>query len=115
RMHCFVEEQQYGRTSEADHPCFAGSLRRGAVPLPGAFAGRMECNPLARRRCADRPPDGPGQARMTGWRPGDRRRAAKSMVRVDQAGEYGATRIYAGQLAVLRRNCPAAKLLPPMA
>ena len=37
------------------------------------------------------------------------------MVRVDQAGEYGATRIYAGQLAVLRRNCPEAKLISRMA
>ncbi len=37
------------------------------------------------------------------------------MVRVDQAGEFGATRIYAGQLAVLRRNSPAAKLVSRMA
>jgi ubiquinone biosynthesis monooxygenase Coq7 len=37
------------------------------------------------------------------------------MLRVDQAGEYGATRIYAGQLAVLRRNCPEAKLIARMA
>jgi ubiquinone biosynthesis monooxygenase Coq7 len=37
------------------------------------------------------------------------------MIRVDQAGEYGATRIYAGQLAVLRRNCPEAKLIARMA
>ena len=37
------------------------------------------------------------------------------MVRVDQAGEYGATRIYAGQLAVLRRNSSAAKLVSRMA
>jgi ubiquinone biosynthesis monooxygenase Coq7 len=37
------------------------------------------------------------------------------MLRVDQAGEYGATRIYAGQLAVLRRNCPEAKLISRMA
>jgi ubiquinone biosynthesis monooxygenase Coq7 len=37
------------------------------------------------------------------------------MLRVDQAGEYGATRIYAGQLAVLRRNCPEAKLTARMA
>ena len=37
------------------------------------------------------------------------------MLRVDQAGEYGATRIYAGQLAVLRRNSPAAKLIARMA
>jgi ubiquinone biosynthesis monooxygenase Coq7 len=37
------------------------------------------------------------------------------MIRVDQAGEYGATRIYAGQLAVLRRNCTEAKLISRMA
>jgi ubiquinone biosynthesis monooxygenase Coq7 len=37
------------------------------------------------------------------------------MLRVDQAGEYGATRIYAGQLAVLRRNAPETKLISRMA
>ena len=52
---------------------------------------------------------------MSGWRPGDRRSDSASMLRVDQAGEYGATRIYAGQLAVLRRNCPEAKLIARMA
>ena len=52
---------------------------------------------------------------MTAWRPGDRRADAASMLRVDQAGEYGATRIYAGQLAVLRANCPEAKLISRMA
>ena len=52
---------------------------------------------------------------MTTRRPGDRRPDTASMVRVDQAGEYGATRIYAGQLAVLRRNCPEAKLVARMA
>jgi ubiquinone biosynthesis monooxygenase Coq7 len=52
---------------------------------------------------------------MTGWRPGDRRADSASMLRVDQAGEFGATRIYAGQLAVLRRNCPEAKLIARMA
>src|SRR5438309_11452984 len=52
---------------------------------------------------------------MNRWRPGDRRPDRKSMLRVDQAGEYGATRIYAGQLAVLRRNCPEAKLIARMA
>jgi ubiquinone biosynthesis monooxygenase Coq7 len=47
---------------------------------------------------------------MTGARapylPGDRAPAddAARMIRVDQAGEYGATRIYRGQLAVLRRG-----------
>ncbi len=52
---------------------------------------------------------------MTNWRPGDRRADTESMLRVDQAGEYGATRIYAGQLAVLRRNCPEARLIARMA
>jgi ubiquinone biosynthesis monooxygenase Coq7 len=52
---------------------------------------------------------------MSAWRPGDRRADTASMLRVDQAGEYGATRIYAGQLAVLRRNCPEAKLIARMA
>lgn len=33
--------------------------------------------------------------------PGDRRATSTSMIRVDQAGEYGAKRIYAGQLAVM--------------
>ncbi len=49
------------------------------------------------------------------WRPGDRRVDSASMLRVNQAGEYGATRIYAGQLAVLRRNGTAAKLITRMA
>ena len=52
---------------------------------------------------------------MKPWRPGDRRADTGSMLRVDQAGEYGATRIYAGQLAVLRPNCPEAKLIARMA
>jgi len=37
------------------------------------------------------------------------------MIRVDQAGEYGATRIYAGQIAVLNPSSPAAKLVSRMA
>jgi ubiquinone biosynthesis monooxygenase Coq7 len=52
---------------------------------------------------------------MTQWHPGQRRADTQSMIRVDQAGEFGATRIYAGQLAVLRRNSPAAKLVARMA
>ena len=52
---------------------------------------------------------------MTGWRPGDRNRGADAMVRVDQAGEYGATRIYAGQLAVLGDRHPAARAIHHMA
>jgi ubiquinone biosynthesis monooxygenase Coq7 len=41
-----------------------------------------------------------------GWRPGDAKADIASMLRVDQAGEYGATRIYAGQLAVLGEHHP---------
>jgi 3-demethoxyubiquinol 3-hydroxylase len=52
---------------------------------------------------------------MSAWRPGDPRPDRASMLRVNQAGEYGATRIYAGQLAVLRGNCPEAKLIARMA
>jgi len=52
---------------------------------------------------------------VTGWRPGERQADVASMLRVDQAGEYGATRIYAGQLAVLRPNCPEAKMIARMA
>ena len=52
---------------------------------------------------------------MSGWRPGERKADADSMLRVDQAGEYGATRIYAGQLAVLRPNSAEAKLISRMA
>ena len=52
---------------------------------------------------------------MSGWRPGDPRPDRASMLRVDQAGEYGATRIYAGQLAVQRRNAPESPLVARMA
>ena len=49
------------------------------------------------------------------WRPGDPRPDTDAMIRVDQAGEYGATRIYAGQLAVLGDRHPAARLIAGMA
>jgi ubiquinone biosynthesis monooxygenase Coq7 len=39
----------------------------------------------------------------------------ESMLRVDQAGEYGATRIYAGQLAVMGTRTPAARAIAAMA
>ena len=45
--------------------------------------------------------------------PSPRDRAA--MLRVDQAGEYGATRIYAGQLAVIGDHGPGARLIARMA
>ena len=50
-----------------------------------------------------------------GWRPGESRPDRDSMLRVNQAGEYGATRIYAGQLAVLGRSSPAAHQIARMA
>jgi ubiquinone biosynthesis monooxygenase Coq7 len=49
------------------------------------------------------------------WRPGDKRPDVASMLRVDQAGEYGATRIYAGQLAVLGDRHRSAPLIAGMA
>lgn len=38
-----------------------------------------------------------------------------SMLRVDQAGEYGATRIYAGQLAVMGNRHPMSRSIAAMA
>ena len=50
-------------------------------------------------------------------RPGKRLSAADyaSMVRVDQAGEFGAVRIYAGQLAVMGDRHPHGRLIAGMA
>lgn len=48
-----------------------------------------------------------------GRRPTDQERA--SMLRVDQAGEFGATRIYAGQLAVMGDRHPDSRLIAGMA
>jgi ubiquinone biosynthesis monooxygenase Coq7 len=50
---------------------------------------------------------------MTG--PGQGKVDTASMLRVDQAGEYGATRIYAGQLAVMGDRHPAARAIAGMA
>lgn len=47
--------------------------------------------------------------------PGDRALDTDSMIRVDQAGEYGAARIYAGQLAVLGNRHPFAREIARMA
>ena len=48
-------------------------------------------------------------------KPGDRRESVEAMIRVDQAGEYGATRIYQGQLAILGDRHPAARAISHMA
>ena len=39
----------------------------------------------------------------------------EAMIRVDQAGEYGATRIYAGQLAVMGDRAPHSAEIRAMA
>lgn len=44
-----------------------------------------------------------------------RDRDIESMIRVDQAGEYGATRIYAGQLAVMGDRAPSSGEVAAMA
>lgn len=52
----------------------------------------------------------------TDWpRPGRRAGDHAAMVRVDQAGEYGAVRIYAGQLAVLGDRHPMSREISHMA
>jgi 3-demethoxyubiquinol 3-hydroxylase len=61
---------------------------------------------------APTPPD--AAAETPRWRPGDERPDIGSMIRVDQAGEYGAVRIYAGQLAVLGARHPAARVIARM-
>ncbi len=45
----------------------------------------------------------------------NRMAARESMIRVDQAGEYGATRIYAGQLALLGDRHPMGRDIAHMA
>lgn len=49
------------------------------------------------------------------WKPGDRLLDTESMIRVDQAGEYGAIRIYAGQMAVLRNKSAVSHEIARMA
>src|SRR6185369_2529830 len=78
------------------------------------FAGRLQRHHLAgrggrgRRAC-------PEAVVVSDWRPGNKRPDRESMLRVNQAGEYGATRIYAGQLAVLGRSSSAAHQIARMA
>ncbi|QJU60494.1 demethoxyubiquinone hydroxylase family protein [Sphingomonas sp. AP4-R1] len=43
------------------------------------------------------------------------KRERDAMIRVDQAGEFGATRIYAGQLAILGDRHPASRAIARMA
>ena len=52
---------------------------------------------------------------MTQRRPGEASADGASMLRVNQAGEFGATRIYAGQLAVMGDRHPMARSIAAMA
>src|SRR4030095_5351858 len=92
----------------------ADPVRSDPMVFSWAFAGRMECDYFPGRRSADRLA-GLQEAVMTDWRPGEKRPDRESMLRVNQAGEYGATRIYAGQLAVLGRSSAAAHQIARMA
>src|SRR6266536_5783204 len=85
--------------------------------VPRHFHGGMERNSVARVRFADpmAARQTPPNPELTGWRPGDERADGDSILRVDQAGEYGAMRIYAGQLAVLGDRHPAARIIARMA
>src|SRR5690606_37636458 len=70
------------------------------------FAGRFQHDHFPCLRAGDLHACAPWEAGMT-----DRAR----MIRVDQAGEYGATRIYAGQLAVMGPRGPHAGEIRAMA
>ena len=59
------------------------------------------------------PPRVTGDDRLPGDLPP--RRVVERMIRVDHAGEYGAIRIYEGQLAVLGRSSPRATVIRHMA
>src|SRR5690606_4034100 len=80
---------------------------------------RSPCSAWA-RRCSDERRDSMDDERRRdtgdGLMPGDPDRGAlvESMIRVDHAGEYGAVRIYEGQLAVLR-GTPAEVAIREMA
>ncbi len=41
---------------------------------------------------------------MTNYKPGDQKKSMDRMLRVDHAGEYGAVRIYEGQIAAAKAN-----------
>ena len=49
------------------------------------------------------------------WRPGDRRPRTNRMIRVDQAGEFGAIRIYQGQSAIMGDRHPMTRAIAHMA
>ncbi|MEZ5707927.1 MAG: demethoxyubiquinone hydroxylase family protein [Blastomonas sp.] len=56
-----------------------------------------------------------GSSKAASLKNAGRKPDVASMIRVDQAGEYGATRIYAGQLAVMGDRTPEARAIAGMA
>ena len=78
--------------------------RQGAAPLPAASA---------QQRAAPAPVANEQQRAASAPVANAQQRAA--MLRVDQAGEYGATRIYAGQLAVMGQRSGEARAIARMA
>lgn len=54
-------------------------------------------------------------ARQIGMNGFDKARRLRSMIRVNQAGEFGAKRIYAGQLSIMGDRHPAARSISHMA
>src|SRR3546814_16108360 len=79
------------------------------------LARRLQRALFAGRRGAHLRADAAAEATTVSWKPGDRKPVTEAMIRVDQAGEYGATRIYAGQLAVMGARTPVPRPLPAMA
>src|SRR3546814_3738945 len=79
------------------------------------LARRLQRALFAGRRGAHLRADAAAEATTVSWKPGDRKPVTEAMIRVDQAGEYGATRIYAGQLAVMGDRTPVARSIAGMA
>src|SRR5262249_31531193 len=105
-----------------------GRLQRHRVRGPGRGYPRRRAPADSRRRMsASRPADAPpvrigdasaplprtGDGRLPGDLPP--RELVERILRVDHAGEYGARRIYDGQLAVLGKGSPAHGAIRAMA
>src|ERR1044072_8011774 len=94
-LHLDGERRLRRRHTEIDHGRADGPLRRRPMVVARNRDGGVECYPFAGSRVGH-PMAEPQEAasRVSGWRPGDPRPDVPSMLRVDQAGEYGASRIY---------------------
>jgi 3-demethoxyubiquinol 3-hydroxylase len=77
------------------------------------FAGGIQFPLVVRRRNAHLGNDMAQQENLT--TAAQRNLAIERMIRVNQAGEFGAKRIYAGQLAVMGDRTPAARSIAHMA